>query len=74
MLNMDLMVTVQGTELRGVPPKPMRVTWCSYDDVVVCCKMNVGVRVSNTHSKTQLESSVQKESIQMVAHKPKRKL
>ena len=74
MSNMDLTVMVQRIELVGVPPKPMRVTWWIYDNVVVCFKINVGVRVSNTCSKTQLEPSVQEESIQMVDHRPKRNL
>ena len=58
MSNMDLTVTVQGIELRGMPPKPMRVTCWSNDDVVLCCIMNVGIRVSNVGSKTQLQPSV----------------
>ena len=74
MLNMDSTVPVQGTELRGVPPKHMRVAQWSYDGVVVCCMMNAGIRVPNTGSKTQLQPIVQKERVQMMAHGPKSKL
>ena len=72
--NMDPTVTIQGTKLRGMTPKPMRVAWRSNGDVVVCCIMNVGIRVLNTGSKTQLQPSVKKESVQMVAHRPKSNL
>ena len=51
MSNMDMMVTVQGTKLRGMPPKPMGVVWWSNDDVMVCYVMNGGARVSKISSK-----------------------
>ena len=72
--NMDLTVTIQGTKLRGITPKSMRVVWCINDDVMVCCVMNGGSIVSSVGSKIQLDLGVQKESEKMVAHMSKTKL
>ena len=62
MSNMDPVLAVQGTELRGIPIKYLGVAWGSNGDMMVCYMMNEGSRVENASSKIQLQSSVQKES------------
>ena len=57
-MNMDLTVTIQGAELRGMTPKYLGVAWWINDDMIVCDMMNEGLRVSNASSKFKLQPSV----------------
>ena len=42
MSKMDLLATVQRTELGGVPPNPIGVAWWNNDDVLNCCVLLTG--------------------------------
>ena len=48
---MDPMMVVQGTELRGMPPKSLGVAWWRNVGVMVSYIMNKVSRVENTSSK-----------------------
>ena len=46
--NMDPMKMVQGTKMRGIPPKSLGVAWWRSGDVMVCYMMNEGSKMANT--------------------------